>query len=173
MSTRSTPSRSRRSIGLGDDAAGDHRLAEPDLVGDEEPARRVGRVEQAIERVLDRRALEVLEPREDLLGVDVDAHGARLADLGDRRPEVLELRWEQIGRSRRRPCACRPADGRSRPGARARGAVRAASARATGARRVPLRSQPCGAAPARRSVSRSSSSASMRSRRRRRRAAAG
>ena len=47
---------------LCDQAARDHRLTEPNLVGHEEPVGRVG-AEVAIEYVLDRLALERLELR--------------------------------------------------------------------------------------------------------------
>ena len=60
---------------LRDDPARDQRLPEPDLVGDEEALRGVGRVEQPCEGMLDRRPLEVFETGEDRRGVEGRAHG--------------------------------------------------------------------------------------------------
>src|SRR5262245_34216151 len=59
---------------LGDHAAGHHRLSEPDLICNEESARRVRSIEKAVKRVLDRRALKVLEAPKHLIWIDADAH---------------------------------------------------------------------------------------------------
>ena len=111
--------------------------------------------------MVDRRPLKVLEAREDLIGVDVDAHGRDSRTAVIVRPELLELRWEQaVGRR----------SGSAHVGQQtvdlvqtlgSRDAARAASVRASGS--PPTPPTRAGAAADGRSVSRSSSSASMRS----------
>src|SRR5262245_29723381 len=54
--------------GLRDQPLGDQRLPEADLVGDQEPLRSIFRLKQPLEGVLDRGALELLEPSQDVLG---------------------------------------------------------------------------------------------------------
>lgn len=59
--------------GLCDEAFGDHRLTQSDLVGDEESLNRIVLGPESFEGVLDRIALKVLEAGENLLRIGFHA----------------------------------------------------------------------------------------------------